>query len=179
MKDQTHLVLDLETLGLKEDAVILTVGWAIVKKAEIIQQNEVKLNLAQQIEHGRSITPDTLKWWLAGDKAEACKAMDALPEYRAGVAMDVLRNSVIGSGVTWEKVIVWGNSPNFDCDILGHMFETVVKCEKPWKFYNERDMRTLRALHPHERSRPRIPHDAMWDAVAEAEDLCNYLRTLP
>lgn len=178
MKDKTHLVLDLETLGLGKDAVILSIGWAIVKNCNIVQQNEVRLNLKEQLEAGRTVVPSTLNWWLAGDKTEAQKALTSLPEYHAGVAIDVLNNSVLGA-TTWDQVRVWGNSPNFDCDILGDMIENITKRAKPWKFYNERDMRTLRDMFPHERTKPKIPHDAMWDAVAEAEDLCNYLRTLP
>ena len=175
MKDQTHLVLDLETLSTKPNAMILSIGFALVKDSNIVAQNEYRLRMSEQSH--RHVSHDTIAWWMAGDKAEAQRHLMSLPEYCVGVAADLLSNTV-NTYTTWDKVRVWGNSPSFDCVLLTDLYEDVLKKPTPWKFWNERDMRTLRDVHPHQRTVPKIPHSAMWDAVAEAEDLIQYLRTL-
>ena len=175
MKDQTHLVLDLETLSVKPDALILSIGFALVKDCNIVAQNEYRLRMSEQAH--RHVSHDTIKWWLAGDKAAAQQHLMSLPEYCVGVAADMMHNTVT-TYTTWDKVRVWGNSPSFDCVLLTNLYEDVLKKPTPWKFWNERDMRTLRDVYPHQRTVPKIPHSAMWDAVAEAEDLIQYLRSL-
>lgn len=177
MKNKTHLVLDIETLSTAKSAAVLSIGWAIIKNCNIIQQNEVRLRLAEQIALG-DVSADTLKWWLDGEKMDAMKALALLPEYSADIALTILGNSVTNTGTRWDEVMVWGNAPSFDCDILEHQYRVLGR-GKPWKYWNERDIRTLRDVAKLDRVTPKIAHSAMWDAVAEAEMLCNYLRSLP
>ena len=174
MKNKVHVVLDLETLSTEKEAIILSIGYAIVKNGEIVNQGEVRPKMEQQ--GTRHVSFDTLRWWLNGDKAQAQAHLSSLPEWDVDIALSVFHAAVECYG-DWNKVLVWGNSPNFDCDILASLYRSTGK-EAPWKFWNERDMRTLRDMFKHERTVPKIPHSAQWDAVAEAEDLCNYLRTL-
>lgn len=174
MKNHTHVVLDLETVSTEKEALILSIGYAIVKDGEIVNMGEIRPRMEQQ--PNRHVSFDTIRWWLDGTKADAQRHLSSIEEYDVDVALEVFRAAVECHG-DWSKVRVWGNSPNFDCDILAGLYRAMGK-EVPWKFYNERDMRTLRDMHKHDRTVPKIAHSAMWDAVAEAEDLCNYLRSL-
>jgi len=176
MKRKEHLVLDLETLSVEKNALILSIGFAIVKDCEIVQFGQYRLDMAPQ-KH-RHISHDTVKWWMAGDKGLAQAELSLLPEISCGVAMAALTSNVCAHS-SWEKICVWGNSPNFDCDILANYLKDVGHyTDPPWKFYNERDMRTMRDMSGVRRHEPKIAHVAMYDAFAEAEDLCEYLRTL-
>lgn len=174
MKNRTHLVLDLETLSTEPNALILSIGFAIVKDANIVAQNEYRLRMSEQAH--RHISHNTIKWWMDGDKAEAQRHLAQQPEYCVGVAADMLHNTVT-TYAPWDKVLVWGNSPSFDCVLLSNLYVDILKKPTPWKFWNERDMRTMRDMFPRGRTYPKVPHSAMWDAVAEAEDLIQYLRT--
>jgi hypothetical protein len=177
MKNKVHLVLDIETLSAEKNALILSIGYAIVKDCEVRQTGQYRLNMAQQ-KH-RHISHDTIKWWLQGDKADAQRSLSSLPEVDCNVAMAALTSNVCVFSA-WRDVLVWGNSPNFDCDILGDYLKDVGKYEdKPWRFWNERDMRTMHDMSGVKRHHPGTPHDAASDALAEAEGLCEYLRTLP
>ena len=176
MKNETHLVIDLETLSTEKNAVVLSIGYAIVKNAKIVTYCEHRLSMSEQSH--RHINQATIKWWLDGEKCDAQKHMNSLKEVTLCTAMDELNKNLF-QYTTWEKVLVWGNSPSFDCVILDDLLRDVGKYKSsPWMIYNERDMRTMRAMFPHERNNPRIPHSAMWDSVAEAEDLIKYLDSL-
>lgn len=176
MKSKTHLVLDLETLSTEKNALILSLGYAIVKQGDIVQFGEHRLSMEEQ--RCRDISHDTVMWWMAGDKAAAQGHLSSLPEVKCNVAMEALTNNICVHD-EWKNVLVWGNSPNFDCDILGSYLKEVGGYKTtPWRFYNERDMRTLRDVAQLERHVPKIAHSAMYDAYAEAEDLCSYLKAL-
>lgn len=170
-RTDNHIVIDLETLDTVITAKVLSVGYAIVSNGEIVQQAEYRVLLDDQ--PARTVSDDTLLWWLDGEKAEAQRHLVQLRAWPVRVVLERMTADVDVFG-GWDRIKVWGNSPNFDCDILGSLFGG-----KPWKFYNERDLRTLRDIHGGPREAPEIPHTALYDAVAEAKDLCNYLRTLP
>ena len=174
MKNDVHVVLDLETMSTDKQALVLSIGWAIIKDCEIVSQGEVRPKMEAQAD--RHVSFDTLRWWMDGNKAEAQKHLASLPEWDLDVALTYLDVSV-DAIKQWPKVKVWGNSPNFDCDILAGLYRSAGK-EVPWKFWQERDMRTLRDVSTTARHVPKIAHTAMWDAVAEAEDLCAYLKSI-
>lgn len=66
---------------------------------------------------------------------------------------------------------VWGNSPSFDCAILVEFVGRYAGAV-PWKFTQERDFRTARALNPAAPyERPADAHSALADALAQAAHL--------
>ncbi len=176
MKNKVHLVLDLETLSTKKNAVVLSVGYAIVKGCEIVQFGEYRLDPEQQ--PGGHVDFGTLQWWMDGTKAKAQEHLASQPVRSVHDMFDMLTANV-STHSSWDKILVWGNSPNFDCDILSDLLSEPFGPGRPWKYWNERDMRTLRDISGLRRNDPIIPHVAMYDACAEAQDLCDFLKTLP
>jgi len=64
-----HVMIDIETLGLHANCVILTIG-AIqfdLESGNIGESFSRTVDIDDQVKRGRTISGDTLKWWLAND----------------------------------------------------------------------------------------------------------------
>ena len=70
-------------------------------------------------------------------------------------------------GLTGKKAHVWANPSVFDHGILAQAYRETGRRE-PWSHRLVRCARTLKDLAPKaERPEPRVPHDALEDAVAQ------------
>lgn len=128
-----HIMLDIETLGKSEDAVILEITAVYFKINSINQRFHQKIKVFDQL-CNRSIDPDTIKWWqnqvFTPTLDGSCSLEEAL----------ILLNK------WWpDAQTVWANSPSFDCNILEHAYKQYgLQC--PWSYRQERDLRTLKWL---------------------------------
>lgn len=146
-----HLMVDLETLGLEVDAVILSVGmvgfefipepadelrWGVNITGEYL----TRLNVRHQLMDGRTVTPTTLTWW-------------ASPAQRLAAAQEREHKDVISPYDTWqgmykfvqgiEKDYVWCQGAAFDFPKLASFTAAYGGGAELWPFYVERDSRTL------------------------------------
>lgn len=164
----TDLSIDLETLGTSVDSVILSVAMVTNTGDEF----HIAINPTEQIAEGRKVNADTIMWWIgpgAGEPARGAmtqlmatrmfSAKDARTEIDKFLA-DVLKKN--------PRVRVWGNSPTFDCEMLSHFLG-----QKPWLFFNERDVRTARMAVG--RTTYGTGHDALSDAKAQLADAMNFI----
>lgn len=131
-------MIDIETLSLDTDAVILSIGAVAFDRNIIGDTFERSINISSNLDHDRSIEGDTLEWWLQQDT----EATDVL------VGGKDLEPALV-EFVTWYDEIgfdeVWANSPSFDCTKLEHAFDSL-GLETPWTYDEKRDYRTLRNL---------------------------------
>lgn len=167
----THIMIDLETMDTRPSAAITAIGGAVFDlERGVYETFYERVELSTNFD--RTMSPDTIKWWLKqSDAARAEMADDhALP------LIDVLtrlKDFFQKHGVTH----VWGNGASFDNIILSESYLAAFWPEAPWKFYNDRCYRTMKALFPAvPRVKPIIPHHAMHDAVAQAQHLVNILK---
>ena len=62
----THATIDIETLDITPDAVVLTIGGVkfdpFTKEAPY-SDLYIRMDADQQMEAGRTVSEDTLKWW--------------------------------------------------------------------------------------------------------------------
>lgn len=172
-----HIVLDLETLGIKPGAPVLSIGaTAFSLEHDDTRQFYVKLRLAQQSMAG--LDADTLLWWIEQEDSAFSAA------FTENQAAETLWTAVQLFSIWFEQIrreadqepCVWGNSNSFDNEILRELFE---RCgfEAPWSFRSDRDFRTLRALYKDKVPEPPfegIRHHAKDDSAHEA----NWLRSI-
>lgn len=146
----SDIMMDLETLSVRPNAIILVIGAIRFVRGEQwpAQVTEYELNKMDVFyrritvesckEVGLRADPDTQSWWNEQDndvKYEALHNPDrvslktALLEFKKWVG----KNS---------QVKIWGNGSSFDCTILGEAYKRC-NMEIPWKFWMERDLRTL------------------------------------
>ncbi|MGJ8516876.1 3'-5' exonuclease [Carnimonas bestiolae] len=157
-----HISIDLETLGIAKNSVILSAAIVTDTGAEL----EIFPNIDAQIANGRVVDADTMLWWFEQSEANRKQQTDS-PRIDLWTAIETLReffNANLG-----KRTLVWGNSPSFDCDILVDFGKG-----RPWDFWQERDVRTARMLVGH--TKPRQSHSALSDAKAQLEDVLKFMQ---
>lgn len=152
------VMVDVETFGLDPKSVVPC--FAAVAFNAYTGQVEGEwfshLRIDHQLAHDRTVSADTLLWWFAKDQ-------DAARPYIAEQAKiyDGVWNSpdlVLQAFSRWIDpdydicdndprcdVHLWGNGSDFDLPILTSLYMDFVG-EPSWKFWNNRDMRTIKAL---------------------------------
>jgi len=154
-----RVMVDIETLGLKRDSVILSIGAVEFGPAQIGDTFEASISRESCEAAGLTVDQDTLEWWQ--DQPEKARAvLDGGDEL-----VDVLE-----CFADWAAGLdeIWANSPSFDCEALEYAAEQV-DVAVPWDFYQERDYRTLKSLPPTpDKENDGVEHDALDDARHQA-----------
>ena len=158
----THLMLDIESLGTRPGAVILSV--ALVRFSDEASMS-VNLSVPDQESFGMEIDPNTQQWWSQQDPAAFIAATaDPLPIATALPYIAQWINWAAGGG----DVLIWCHGATFDAPLLGELYRRAgVQC--PWQFWQVRDTRTLYDLacvDPKAYSVP-PPHIALNDTLAQ------------
>lgn len=162
------IMVDIETLGQNNDAVILSIG--AVRFTETTVLDPYKVNVAMVAQPGRTIDPRTVTWWMQ----QSPEAKDALFD-----PVPVTLELALKEFRTWVEAVprdyVWANGASFDLGILRHAY----KGYPPWSHRQELCMRPLRCLavavwNLHWRGysktqRMGVKHDALGDAIVQAQ----------
>lgn len=153
-------MIDLETLGTEPNSLILSL--AAVEFCEITGKTGrifyKKIELLSSLTKGFVINKETLLWW-TNQKSE---------QFQELFVNEEPIKSVMQQFIYWfqnNNAIVWANSPSFDLVILGNALK---KCgyNVPWKYYNERCVRTLLSLAANAKQqvpKPTKQHNALVD----------------
>ena len=138
----TDCMVDIETLSVRPNAIILTIG-AIkfhrkgkmqpLKKLKTFYR---KITLDSCKNLGMHKSDETQAWWDIQDKKARYEVFDCPDRVPLKQALQELTEFFQGCNY------IWSHGSNFDTVILGeayHLCELLV----PWKFWNIRDTRTL------------------------------------
>lgn len=143
-KNLGHLMLDLETMGNKSNAALISIGAVEfdINTGELGRQFYKRIDLQSAIDAGLIINGSTVYWWLQqNEKArmEVCKGGEDIMTvlYEFSVFLKSL-----------GEVEVWGNGLRFDVGLLEDAYVKAHYHEMPWNFRKERDVRTLVAFAP-------------------------------
>ena len=161
--------VDLETLGTRYNAAILSIGVAQfdINTGKVGMTFYREIDLDSAIKAGR-VTGSTLAWWARqGDVAK--RVFGEKDKTPLSIALDEL--------ATWMKKQssnprVWGNGASFDITILEHVYDNgAVGQKEPWRYTNVRDMRTIMDYLPTgaKPKREGTHHNALDDAVYQAQ----------
>ncbi|MBL0820212.1 exonuclease [Klebsiella pneumoniae] len=174
--DYVHVMVDLETMGKKNNAPIVAIGAVVFDPAtgSIGDSFYKVVCLESSVNWGAVIDPSTVIWWLKQSSEarsaivndDAIPLQDALLQFREFVSDNVAGGS--------KKAQVWGNGASFDNSILRSSYDCIAE-DYPWEYWNDRDVRTMVELGqtisfdpkttiPFEGSR----HNALADAIHQA-----------
>ncbi|WP_152049172.1 exonuclease [Enterobacter hormaechei] len=173
----THLMVDIESMGEKPDAPIVSIGAVFFDPASG-QTGPVfykVISLESAMEWGGVPDASTILFWLK-ETSEARSEIvmdhaipldDALLQFKDFIA----ENAANGK----DTVQVWGNGATFDNVLLENSYaRTGITC--PWKFWNNRDVRTVVELGKAVGCEPRYeipfdgePHKAISDALHQVK----------
>jgi len=189
----THFVVDLETLGIRDTAVVLSVGLAILddETGDITSHHWI-LDADEQAERGRTIDYGTVRWWATVPDNEARNAVFD----NDGATVSVCRfvSEFCRLMYAMRPVAVWGNSNSFDLHKLyslseqyadecleydEHACATTLQEQIP--FYKEGDIRSLGHVLTREQRHALVPfsgikHHAEYDASHEARVLWEHIK---
>ena len=173
-----RVMLDLETLDTGGDATILSIGavqFNHLMEPAIRSEFYVAVKPDQRA-WGRTISGETVKWWVGQDRAaqavftdEAAvqlpEALSQFSQWYGSVAMEM-----------------WGNGADFDNVILGSAYEAC-HIKRPWSYSLNRCFRTLKNLGiplgaGEGIARMGTHHNALDDAKYQAHYAVAYLRRL-
>ena len=139
MKD---VMIDIESLSVAPNATILTIG-AIkfnrkgsLKSMEEYDSFYIRIDPQSCEDIGCHTDPDTVEWWQNQPSEAIYEALEN-PD-RVSIKSALTKLSEWFGDVEY----VWANSPSFDCVILESAY-SLCNMEMPWKFWVNRDCRTL------------------------------------
>lgn len=164
----TCVMIDLETLGTRPDAVILTIG--AIKFDPYKHDVEpgpglyYRLDVDEQIALGRTVDDSTIEWWAQQDP----KVRDeALGEGSERINVLKLKHELNKFLVGAEYI--WAQGPAFDIVMLEDLYRSQ-GWGFPWHFWQIRDSRTLFGVHgdPREKGRDQA-HNALMDCYYQAK----------
>jgi len=160
-------MIDLETLGVDPDSVILTLGavkFDPFTDSEPHSEVYLKLDTEEQETLGRRIDDNTLAWW---SKQSESVTKEALSEEGRISVLDFTKHiNKFCVGIDY----LWCQGPLFDYAMLQNLY-TQLGEPCPWNFWQIRDSRTLFAMMPQD-PRKAIQedlHNALADAYYQAK----------
>ena len=166
-------MVDLETLGNGNSAVILSIGACkFLPHGQGVDIHtphrfEVFVDPASCVKAGMVMDVSTVLWWMDPTRGEARDVM------MANMERAVPLNQALHEFNAWlgADMPVGGNGATFDNVIMRSAYRaTGVGC--PWMFWNDRCYRTMKSKFPSVKmQRTGIHHSALADAVSQAEHL--------
>ncbi|HEY3987179.1 3'-5' exonuclease [Cedecea sp.] len=171
-----HLMIDLETMGNKPAAPIVSIGAVFFdpQSGELGAELYVPVNLDSAMAQGATPDGDTILWWLK-QSAEARSAICTDDTWHIAEALSELSSFISRHSDNPRYLKVWGNGASFDNVILRSAYERAGQtC--PWQFWNDSDVRTIVLLGKQLGFDPKhdipfdgVAHNALADAIHQAK----------
>ena len=167
-----NIMIDLETMGTGPSAAIIAIGAVEFDENSIGRKFYEVVTLESSVANGGVIDPSTVMWWL-GQSEEARETIRV-----HGMHINV----VLAKFSQWidysDELQIWGNGAGFDNVILETAYQRSGH-ECPWKFFNNRCYRTVKALYPEvDAVRSGVHHNALDDAITQAQHMIAMRRAL-
>lgn len=179
--DYRHLMVDLETMGSKSNAPIVSIGAVFFNPntGNTGAEFYTAVSLESSMLLGGVPDAGTIIWWLKqSPEARSAIAMaDTLPVIDA---LELFSDFISENSDAGPDVQVWGNGASFDNVILRSSYDRA-NIECPWKFRNDRDVRTMTELGKAIGINPRydIPFDGdMHNALSDARHQVKYVSAI-
>lgn len=173
MEEFTHIMLDLETMGNRSNSVIVSIA-AVPFNLETgeISDNYFyeRVDFQSCLDIGLKVQASTILWWMQQNeeaRKEICKPAQHI--YYVLLRLDDFFKQHI------TDIQIWGNGARFDMGLLQDAYHASGFDELPWKFRNERDVRTLVSLAPHIKEQtPNVgtAHNAVDDCIFQINYCC-------
>lgn len=173
-----HLMIDMETLSVRPNGVILSIGAVYFDPQLGIDQHQgssyfyQRVNIMSCLNEGLKIDKSTWDWWKRQDQVARAEALYARPRYPLKAVLKSLGQ------FSQRAECVWSHGATFDISRLEVLYDRF-SIELPWCYRHPRDTRTLAMLTPElEWARPEIKHHALSDAIAQARTIHSCLTIL-
>lgn len=174
MKNDLHVMLDLETFGLGMDAPVVAIGACAFDSVGIHDTFRATISLKDAVVHGAKIDPDTVEFWMKQIDEARATLLDSESGFRRSLDSALLAFGawlqIAGGGSVDGLAGLWGNGAAFDNALLRETYRrSDIPC--PWSYKIDRCFRTAKmdSSLVFDRDDRLIEHDATHDAVYQAE----------
>jgi hypothetical protein len=165
-------MLDFETLGQSADTAVLSLGAVIFTRDAFIETRYWSFSLHGQIASGkRTVNADTLLWWLG--QGDGAKRVFQESNDVGTLLKDFAPPFVAFVKKAGSDVRVWSNGATFDIPIIEHILSQQGQ-PVPWKFWNQRCYRTMKACFGIDKKFEGVKHNALDDSKHQANCLMEY-----
>jgi exodeoxyribonuclease VIII len=174
---ETHVMIDLETLGTKPGSIILSFAAVPFYIDQPWDSFYERIDYVSCEKAGFTKDRATLEWW-------SKQATDIREEAFSGTTPieTALNNFISYLSHLPGDVCIWGNGSDFDNVLLSTAYNQL-GLVTPWKYYNNRCYRTLKNIFPFIPTPPpnAEKHSAIADAKWQAKhatSIFNYIRNI-
>lgn len=147
----THLLVDLETLGMRENTVILSMACVpfVFENHQcfneyLTQGFFVKFDVKEQIQkYKHSIDIDTIEWWKKQN--QSAKNLNLKPskgDQKLKDGLIALSRFISQSGYNYKESYIFARGSYFDFPKLEYVYEVSCDLKVPFNTYKIRDVRT-------------------------------------
>jgi hypothetical protein len=144
------LMLDLETLDTESSAIVLSLGACCFNGESLIQSAEtdiskriyLELDLKDQESAGRTISIDTLDWWIKQKPGLEQFDIKALKKYTLVQTIEALDKFILDNKID----CIWSNGPSFDMVIIESIYNSHSNRPFMIKYSNWFDFKTIRYM---------------------------------
>lgn len=176
-----NLMIDLETMGKKANAPIVSIGAVFFNPATGSTGGEfyASVSLESSMLFGGNPDAETIIWWLK-QSPEARSAITMSDALTLVDALELLSDFISENSDVGSDVQVWGNGASFDNVILRSSYDRA-EIECPWKYWNDRDVRTITEMGSAVGIKPRydIPFEGdMHNALSDARHQVKYVSAI-
>lgn len=148
MKD---IMIDIETLGQREDAIILSIAcipfeWDIYYDINHYIDSGIKINLNIQEQEQQKRTTDkvTIDWWKKQDKnAIKCNITQPTNVQSVLIGLTQLTVFIKNSDYDFQNSYVWSRGNYFDFPKIEHIYRISNNLPLPFNYWKIRDTRTF------------------------------------
>ena len=182
-----HIMVDIETLDTVQSAVVLSIGAVAFDphSKELGEKFYVEFteDLANQQIKGRTISADTVQWWMMQsdaarsifarrDEDDLITPKPANPAVRMSTEHGLNEFSYFVARNGGKKVELWGNGADFDNVIIGSLYDSF-DMVKPWSYGKNRCYRTMKRVFGENVPlvRQGVHHNGLDDAITQAVHL--------
>lgn len=168
MKFAKHIIIDIETLGRRNDAAITQIGVVITDKDFLLLDKRL-IQIDSKVWHtcNRTFTGETLFWWMNQKNSPVTdEYTDNVHSYETAI----LTLDIIFNRYNTDDTLVWtkGTMDLFCIKDLCEYFNMDI----PWKFWQPRDIRTVKEIIKDWKTiENNNSHNALNDALTEVEEL--------
>jgi hypothetical protein len=156
----SDLMIDIETLSIKPNAVVLTLGAVQFDPFSPVEtffsETYFRFDIEEQLDLDRDVNEDTIEWW--GKQSDESKLEALTDEGRVKFS----EYSAILTKLVVNSKRVWAQGPTFDMCILENLYRQK-STPIPWQYYNVRDSRTLLQALGDSRNAGAKAHNALED----------------
>lgn len=179
-----HVMVDLETLGLKPGCPIVSIGAVVFMNAPEFRDNLFYCTIAPESQYDIMDSADqsTLNWWNKQSEEAKAEVFNNPNSIDIVAALHRFRSFLEQLQVTsQDEIVIWGNGASFDEPILLEAFtRTLVAIQ--WNYRNSFCFRTLKMLaEMYNIELPTfegIKHNALADARYQAQCALRVFNTL-